>query len=236
MAQRAFVWLGGALFVASLAYCAWWFLVGLSHPFDLAQGNRFGLAQGKPVSAIAVDILLVTVFALHHSVLARDTAKLRVARLVPVPLVRSVYVWIASLLLIMVCALWAPIGGELYHATGWRAYVHAAIQLYGVWLIAQSARVIDPLELAGIRRESERGPLQVRGPYALVRHPLYFGWVLALFATAHMTGDRLAFAAITTLYLAIAVPWEERSLVRSFGDDYLRYMRQVRWRIVPFIY
>jgi protein-S-isoprenylcysteine O-methyltransferase Ste14 len=60
--------------------------------------------------------------------------------------------------------------------------------------------------------------------------------VLAVFGTAHMTGDRLAFAAITTLYLVIAIPWEERSLVRSFGEDYLRYTRQVRWRIVPFIY
>jgi protein-S-isoprenylcysteine O-methyltransferase Ste14 len=231
MAQRAFVWLGGALFVGSLAYCAWWFLVRLSRPFDAAQGEPM-TAWGS----FAVDILLVTVFAVHHSVLAREGVKARVARLIPAPLVRSAYVWIASLLLIMVCALWAPIGGDIYHATGWRAVIHAAIQLSGVWLIAQSVRGIDPLELAGIRRESARGPLQVRGPYAIVRHPLYFGWVLALFATAHMTGDRLAFAVITTLYLVIAIPWEERSLVRSFGDDYIRYTRQVRWRIVPFIY
>jgi protein-S-isoprenylcysteine O-methyltransferase Ste14 len=69
-----------------------------------------------------------------------------------------------------------------------------------------------------------------------VRHPLYFGWVLAVLGTAHMTGDRLAFGAITTLYLLLAIPWEERSLTRSFGDDYTRYQRKVRWRIVPFIY
>ena len=225
MAQRAFVWFGGALFVSALAYCTWWFVFELSRPrADVAWGS------------LAVDVLLLTVFALHHSVLAREAVKARVARLIPATLVRSVYVWIASLLLIVVCAAWAPIGGELYRATGWRAVVHAVIQLYGVWLIAQSVRGIDPLELAGIRNESARGPLQVRGPYALVRHPLYFGWVLALFGAAHMTGDRLAFAAITTLYLVIAIPWEERSLVRSFGDDYRRYTRQVRWRIIPFIY
>ena len=225
MAQRAFVWLGGALFVGSLAYCGWWFLFTLSRP-------RPGVAWGS----LAVDVLLITVFALHHSLLARDAVKARVARLIPAALVRSAYVWIASLLLVVVCAAWAPIGGELYRATGWRAVVHAVIQLYGVWLIAQSVRGIDALELAGIRNESARGPLQVRGPYALVRHPLYFGWVLALFGAAHMTGDRLAFAAITTLYLVIAIPWEERSLVRSFGDDYRRYTRDVRWRIIPFIY
>lgn len=225
MAQRAFVWFGGALFVSSLAYCSWWFIFELSRPrADVAWDS------------LAVDILLLTVFALHHSVLAREAVKARVARLIPLTLVRSVYVWIASLLLIMVCAWWAPIGGELYHATGWRAAPLAVVQLYGVWLIAQSVRGIDALELAGIRNESARGPLQVRGPYALVRHPLYFGWVLALFASAHMTGDRLVFAVITTLYLLVAIPWEERSLVRSFGDEYLRYTRAVPWRIIPFIY
>jgi protein-S-isoprenylcysteine O-methyltransferase Ste14 len=236
MAQRAFVWLGGALFVGSLAYCGWWFLLALSRPLDPAP---FGFAPGQPWTfwrSLAFDILLITVFALHHSILARDAVKARVARLIPPMLVRSVYVWIASLLLVAVCALWAPIGGELYHSTGWLALVHAAVQLAGVWLIAQSVRGIDALELAGIRNESARGPLQVGGPYALVRHPLYFGWVLALFGMAHMTGDRLAFAAITTLYLLVAIPWEERSLVGSFGEEYVRYMRQVRWRIIPFIY
>jgi protein-S-isoprenylcysteine O-methyltransferase Ste14 len=226
MASRAFVWAGGAWFVASLAYCAWWYLFALS-----------AARPGVSWSAIGIDVLLVGVFALHHSVLARESVKARVSRVVPEPLIRSVYVWTASALLILVCAWWAPVGGELYDdGGGWLAWVHAAVQLYGVWLIAQSVREIDPLELAGIRREKARGPLQITGPYALVRHPLYFGWVLAVFGAAHMTGDRLAFAAITTLYLVMAVPWEERSLVRSFGDDYIRYARLVKWRIVPFIY
>jgi protein-S-isoprenylcysteine O-methyltransferase Ste14 len=225
MASRAFVWAGGALFVGSLAYCLWWYLFALA------------LVPARVSwSALGIDALLVGVFALHHSVLARESVKARVSGFVPEPLIRSVYVWTASVLLILVCAWWAPIGGELYDGRGGRRFVHAAVQLYGIWLIVQSVRGIDPLELAGIRRESARGPLQIRGPYALVRHPLYFGWVLAVFGTAHMTGDRLAFAAITTLYLVIAIPWEERSLVRSFGEDYLRYTRQVRWRIVPFIY
>jgi protein-S-isoprenylcysteine O-methyltransferase Ste14 len=72
--------------------------------------------------------------------------------------------------------------------------------------------------------------------YGLVRHPLYLGWTMCVFGAAHMTGDRLGFAIITTAYLVVAVPWEERSLRRSFGEDYDRYVRTVRWRIVPFIY
>jgi protein-S-isoprenylcysteine O-methyltransferase Ste14 len=100
----------------------------------------------------------------------------------------------------------------------------------------QSVRAIDALELAGIRSQSEAAGLQVVGPYRLVRHPLYLGWILVVFGAALMTGDRLTFAAITTLYLVMAIPWEERSLRTAFGSDYDRYMRLVRWRMIPFIY
>ena len=131
---------------------------------------------------------------------------------------------------------WQSVGAELYNGSGWLAYVHAAIQVSGLVLIVQSVRAIDPLELAGIRPPAGRDGLQIAGPYRIVRHPLYFGWVLAAFGAAHMTGDRLAFAALTSLYLAIAIPWEERSLVAAFGDAYRRYQQQVRWRMIPFIY
>ena len=113
-----------------------------------------------------------------------------------------------------------PVGGDMYDVTGWRAFMHATAQLAGVWIIAASARAIDPLELAGIRTQQTRESLQITGPYRWVRHPLYLGWMLALFGTAHMTGDRLTFAAITSVYLVIAVPWEERSLRQSFGAAY----------------
>jgi protein-S-isoprenylcysteine O-methyltransferase Ste14 len=222
-----FVWLGGALFVGSLAYCALWYLVEL---------EASSASPGPSWQAVAFNAVLVGLFALHHSVFAREAVKARIAGLVSPRLVRPLFVWIASGLLVFVCVSWRTVGGDLYYVRGIRAALHAALQLYGIWLIAQAVRGIDPLELAGIRPETERGPLQVHGPYALVRHPLYLGWVLALFGAAHMTGDRLAFAAITTLYLVVAIPLEERSLRRSFGDDYARYARAVRWRLVPFIY
>ncbi len=178
-------------------------------------------------------------------------------RRVPERLLRSVYVWTASLLLLATCAAWRPIGRELFHTTGVGSWFHAVVQLLGVWMIAQAVRGLDPLELAGIRQTSVdsrqstvgHGPttdddrlkpddrrLTTDGPYRLVRHPLYLGWILLVFGAAHMTGDRLAFAVLTTAYLLIAIPWEERSLVRSLGDEYLRYQRLVRWRVIPFIY
>jgi len=92
------------------------------------------------------------------------------------------------------------------------------------------------LELAGIRRHAAAESLQIVGPYRWVRHPLYSGWLLLTFGPAHMTGDRLLFAGISTLYLLIAMPFEERSLRKSFGAAYGEYARRVRYRIVPYVY
>jgi protein-S-isoprenylcysteine O-methyltransferase Ste14 len=225
MGARAFVWIGGALFVASLSSCAWLYIavLGQSAPFA-------GWA------AISVDTALLSVFALHHSLFARDGVKAWMARNVAGTLLRSAYVWVASILLIIVSVAWRPIGGEIYRATGLLAIALAAVQAAGLWITARGVARIDPFELAGIRPAGQTDALQVTGPYGWVRHPLYLGWVLMTFAAAHMTGDRLAFATITTCYLMVAIPWEERSLRQSFGDRYDRYMRDVKWRMLPFIY
>jgi protein-S-isoprenylcysteine O-methyltransferase Ste14 len=222
--ERTFVWAGGAIFVASLVVCTAWYL--------------FVLGRSRPPGGwqpLAFDAVLFSVFALHHSVFAREPVK-RTLAAIPARLRRSVYVWIASVLLILVCVSWQPIGGDLYNVAGPRAVAHAGVQLAGLWLIARSVAQIDPLELAGIRPSTGASSLQIGGPYRLVRHPVYLGWIVAVFGAAHMTGDRLAFAAISSIYLLLAVPWEERSLMQSFGEDYARYTRQVRWRVIPFVY
>jgi protein-S-isoprenylcysteine O-methyltransferase Ste14 len=225
MGARVFVWLGGALFVLSLAFCAW----------------SYGGVMGRPApatgwTALAIDAALLTLFALHHSLFARERMKEAIAHLIPAPLVRSCYVWIASALLILVCALWRPIGSELYAVRGVPAIGLVAVQLGGLWITARATARINPLELAGIRPPSQTDGLQTTGPFHWVRHPLYLGWLLMVFGTPHMTGDRLTFAAITTGYLMVAIPWEERSLRRTFGENYSRYMRAVKWRMIPFIY
>src|SRR5204863_2158672 len=155
------VWGGGAIFVASLAFCAWWYVDLLGRP-----------AASDPWPAAAYDAALFAIFAAHHSVFARDAVKARLASIIPARLVRTVFVWIASALLIGVCVLWRPIGSDIYDATGWRAWAHAAVQLAGIALVASAVRVIDPLELAGIRQSHGGGTLQIRGPYRWVRHPV----------------------------------------------------------------
>jgi len=230
--ERPFVWVGGALFVGSLALWAWWYVIGLSH--------TSAWSGWRPV---AYDAALFTVFAAHHSLFAREAVKRRLS-VIPARLRRSVYVWIASLLLILLCLLWQTAGGEVYRMERAGAVALAAVQLVGLWIIARAVAKIDPLELAGIRtpQSTDAAPaerpigLQITGPYRWVRHPVYLGWILIVFGAAHMTGDRLVFAAISSLYLVAAVPWEERSLVQSFGEEYVRYQQQVRWRMLPYMY
>jgi protein-S-isoprenylcysteine O-methyltransferase Ste14 len=106
--------------------------------------------------------------------------------------------------------------------------------LLGLLVIVRAAGVIDPLELAGVRRS--RGTLEVRGPYRWVRHPIYLGFLLAVWLPASMTGDRLWFAMLTTAYLVAAIPLEERTMRRRLGADYQGYRDRVRWRLLPGVY
>src|SRR5262245_7001860 len=122
--ERVFVWLGGALFVGSLARTAWLYALTFS---DVRPW-----AGWRPVAA---DVLLITVFATHHSLFARDRAKNALGHLVPRRLLRSVYVWIASLLLIAVSMVWQRVGGELYRVEGIGVLAFAAVQLLGLRLI-----------------------------------------------------------------------------------------------------
>jgi protein-S-isoprenylcysteine O-methyltransferase Ste14 len=223
--MRLFAWAGGGLFVLALACTAWLYAV------ELGRAAPFGGA-----APILIDLILFTIFALHHSLFARDAIKRAVARAVPETAIRSVYVWVASILLIGVCVAWRPVGGQLYDAAAPLSLMLAAVQIAGLVLTVVGVRAIDPLELAGIHPARGRSDLVVGGAYRLVRHPLYLGWFLMVFGPPHMTGDRLLFAAVTSFYLVVAIPWEERSLEAAFGDAYRQYKARVRWRVLPFVY
>jgi methanethiol S-methyltransferase len=245
--------LGGLLFfVEALLYFAYRYVV------------VFGRELTGTINALAVvaDVMLFTVFALHHSLFARDTLRKRITRTVGV-LERSTYVWIASALFIAVCAWWQPIAGAMWRidepAVVW---LLRAAQLLGVWLTLRSALMIDFLELAGLRQvgRGQKDPpsttdwppmddggrvlwdpafhtqFTTSGPYGWVRHPIYAGWFLLVFAVPIMTMTQFAFAAISSVYLLIAIPFEERSLRRSSAGAYDRYMKQVRWKLLPHVF
>jgi protein-S-isoprenylcysteine O-methyltransferase Ste14 len=204
------------------------------------------------IAAIIFDVVLFTLFALHHSLFARDVVRKRVTRMVGA-LERSTYVWIASGLFIAVCAWWRPLGGVAWRidqpAIAWVLY---AAQLVGVWLTLRSAFMIDVLELAGIAQVQDAGragsgapgepdrarpaEFKTSGPYGWVRHPIYSGWFLLVFCVPIMTMTRLVFAVTSSVYLLVAIPLEERSLRESTSGAYDRYMRQVRWKLVPHVF
>jgi protein-S-isoprenylcysteine O-methyltransferase Ste14 len=165
------------------------------------------------------------------------------ASVAPPAMERTAYVWIASILLAMVCLLWRDVPGLVYDVRGIWGWLLRLIQVMGIGLTIRASARLDMLDLAGIRQvqaathhQRQPMPLQLTGPYALVRHPIYLGWVAIVFAAPHMTANRLAFAAISTIYLVIGTALEERSLEQAFGDSYREYQRKVRWRIVPGIY
>jgi protein-S-isoprenylcysteine O-methyltransferase Ste14 len=226
-----FAWTGAAAFVASLL--VFLYLYGIAY--------RRAAAPGPTSAAVLADVLLFSIFALHHSLLARPALKRYITRIVPAWLERSLYVWTASILFLLVCVVWRPVDGLLYAVPApWRALGYLA-QVTGIVMTLVSSSAIDMLDLAGVRQvlnarlgqSSQHAPLKTNGAYGFVRHPLYFGWTLLVFGAPDMTGTRAVFAIVSTLYLALAIPFEERSLVDVFGDGYRRYQQATRWRMIP---
>jgi methanethiol S-methyltransferase len=226
------------MFAASLAFFLYSYLLRFGRP-----------AAGTSVLVpVAIDTALFTLFALHHSLFARPFVKRWLFGLGVrpgsdrglTPLERPAYVWVASVLFIAVCGAWRPVPGELYHVTGVLSLAAYAVHVAGIVLTARGSARLDVLDLAGVRAVSPSPAahvsLQTRGVYGFVRHPVYFAWVLMVIGTPHMTMTRLTFAVISTAYLAIAIPFEERGLLDVFGSEYREYQKRVRWRMIPGIY
>ncbi len=225
--RKTFVWIGALIFAVSLA------------SFAVVYGYRLGVAApvtDEPVwPAVLINIALFTAFALHHSIMARTGAKAWLTRTIASDLERSTYVWVASLMFLAVCWLWQPLPGTAWIITGPLAWLMFAVQIGGIVLTERAARFIGVWELAGVRPPSHSQVVEFRvtGPFGLVRHPIYLGWVLIVFAAPAMTYSRLLFAVVSTAYLVAAIPWEEASLVETFGEKYRAYQRAVRSRLLP---
>ncbi|HXG89963.1 MAG TPA: hypothetical protein VNJ02_16670 [Vicinamibacterales bacterium] len=225
--MQLFAWVGAAAFAVSLTYLVYFYAVVLG----IAAAD-----DGRTVRDVAVNTALFSGFALHHSLLARSGAKAWISRYIPAGSERTVYVWIASLLLLAVCTLWQSLPGMVYQLRGIGRWLGYAIQVSGALVAVRAAGVIDVFELAGIRQaRTARSTevLRVVGPFRVVRHPIYLGWMLAVFGAPTMTSDRLLFATISSVYLLLAIPLEERSLIAVHGNDYRRYADAVRWRVIP---
>jgi protein-S-isoprenylcysteine O-methyltransferase Ste14 len=217
------------VFFCSLLYAVG-FIGNYVVPRSIDVGPESGLAQ-----AILIDVVLLGLFAVQHSVMARPAFKRWWTTIVPVSCERSTYVLISSLLLIPVFWQWRPIVTTIWHVEGAPAILLTAIYWIG-WLTAlTSSYMIDHFELFGLRqvfavlRGTTARALPFKTPllYRVVRHPLMLGFLLAFWATPHMTAGHLLFAVLTTGYIVVGVRLEERDLVVHFGATYEQYRQRV---------
>ena len=215
-----------ALFFISIVYGIW-FIGNLAVSKGIDSGNVAPLA-----TAIAINVSLLLLFAVQHNVMARPWFKDWWTQFVPRPIERSTYVALASLILLLLYWQWRPMPAavwEVENSIG--RYVLWALYFAGWSIVFYSSFVIDHFELFGLRQvwmhfrglEREPAPFSERSLYRWVRHPLMLGFVVAFWSAPTMSQGRLLFAAVTTVWILIAIQIEERDLLRFLGEPYRRY-------------
>jgi protein-S-isoprenylcysteine O-methyltransferase Ste14 len=214
------------------------FVTGLVVPKTIDTGMIAPLTE-----AIVINVLLMSLFAVQHSVMARPAFKRWWTRFVPPSIERSTYVLLASLALILLFWQWRPIPAVVWQvADPQLAMVVMGVSLFGWLLVLASTFMINHFELFGLYQVAVNLAGRTMPPplfktpmlYKLIRHPIYLGFIIAFWATPVMTLGHLLFAAVTTAYIFVGIFLEERDLIALFGDEYRRYRERVAM-LVPFL-
>lgn len=198
--------------------------------------------DGPLLNALIINVILLSIFAVQHSVMARPAFKTWWTKIIPEAAERSTYTLLSSLALVLLFYYWQPMGGIIWQVEGSIGQV-ILYSLFGFgWaLVLLATFLINHFDLFGLRQvylnftgqEYTSLKFGTPGPYKLIRHPLYLGWLFAFWATPTMTVAHLAFAVITTVYILLAIRWEEHDLLTALGEDYANYRKTVPM-VIPF--
>jgi methanethiol S-methyltransferase len=227
----SFALIAYVIFLATFLY-----LIGFVGDLALLPTSVDRGAPAPPATALITDIALIALFGIQHSVMARQGFKKAWTRTVPLPVERSVFVLLASAALIILFAFWRPIPGDVWNVTNPLGQtILWALFAAGWGIVLLSTFLINHFELFGLQQAwlnlqgREAAPPVFRQPffYKWVRHPLYLGFFLAFWATPHMSYGHLLLAAGMSVYMLIAIRYEERDLISWFGRDYEEYRGRV---------
>ena len=218
------------LFLAAFLY-AIGFVTGLPVPKTIDMGPVVPVTE-----ALIVNVLLMSLFAIQHSVMAQKGFKRWWTEFVSPAIERSTYVLFATLALILLLWQWRPIPTIVWQVTDpTAAMALTSLSLFGWLFVLTSTFLINHFELFGLHQVINNlagrpmGEMRFKTPvlYKLVRHPIYLGFIIAFWAAPVMTAGHFLFAAVTTAYIFVGIMLEERDLVAQFGDEYRSYRERV---------
>jgi protein-S-isoprenylcysteine O-methyltransferase Ste14 len=231
--MNRFLILAYGIFAYAAFLCTILYMIGFIGAVIVPKNIDTGIQVSLPEAAL-VDLALILLFGVSHSVMARPAFKQQLTKFIPHAAERSTFVLVASLVLAILYWQWRPIDTVIWTSSAPVSWLLFGVSMVGWLVVFLSTFLIDHFDLFGLRQvwlnfrglEYSQRPFVLRGLYKFVRHPLMLGFLIAFWFAPAMTIGHLLFAIAMTIYIFVGIFYEERDLAKMLGEDYLRYKAQ----------